>query len=282
MITPIIEKKLVCEYLDKCNYGTILFLFNHGLGDIVNFLPIVYELEKKYPSIIFQIGTRREEFRFLDKQRIIACPKNIRPWIRTFRHIFIISYPEPVGEFEAVCKPYLCNELEIGIENFIWEPAKIKTNNVTVKRNRVGVHMFGNSSKRKKNLDINQAELLWEAIEDMGYEPFEIHNPKYNEGKDDPLEGAAPWFITRYNSTRFDNLNLSSIVSEIEKCGLFVGIDSGPLYLATALLGTERCIGLEKTRKIERYLPIPMSTISIDVITDELIKDSIYNKEKAL
>ena len=43
------------------------------------------------------------------------------------------------------------------------------------------------------------------------------------------------------------------MISSIRNCKYFIGVDSGPLYLASSILGSNSCIGMEYEFKIGWY-----------------------------
>jgi hypothetical protein len=65
---------------------------------------------------------------------------------------------------------------------------------------------------------------------------------------------------------------------EIAKCRYFIGVDSGPLYLASSILGHENLIGLENKKRIAYYCPKHMQTVSIK----EYQPGTIYQRIKLL
>jgi hypothetical protein len=55
-------------------------------------------------------------------------------------------------------------------------------------------------------------------------------------------------------------------------------VDSGPLYLATSILGHENTIGLENQKRVSYYCPKHINTVSIR----EYENGSVYNRLKLM
>jgi len=53
------------------------------------------------------------------------------------------------------------------------------------------------------------------------------------------------------------------MIEEISKCKFFIGVDSGPIYLASALLGTDYIVGLENQKKHNNFLPKHIVTVPV-------------------
>lgn len=260
------KNKKVSDYLKFSSGGRVLFLFNHGLGDVINFIPIVEELKIRYPRYLFRIGVHKNRnIQISDLIQPISDMDNIRQLIRYFTYVFKISYPEPVNT--KLSKPYFCNEQEIGLDNFVWEPFKLNTNIKTKSIDSlVGVHFFGNTNQRNKTLNINLAKQIWEDIEQCGFVPFEIYN-KFQSSSVVDFD-----VVNETNSLRFKNSTIQETIDVISNCSYFFGIDSGPLYLATSVLGPERCIGLEKNYSISKYFPCYLKTFPINNYTSKKFK----------
>jgi hypothetical protein len=141
--------------LREANGGKVLLIFNHGIGDLLMFLPIYEELKRFFPNYLFKIGTpnyRENECLYPD---IIPLGDEYRSMIRHYTYIFRIGYPEPTIQHrnKGIRKPYLCNMEEIGLPNFIWKPFKYENGFHVNKHSKlVGVHFTGNSNPKNKNI----------------------------------------------------------------------------------------------------------------------------------
>jgi hypothetical protein len=260
----------LCDVIEKDKtLKKICIMFNHGLGDFINFLPLFESIVKTYPNIEFSIGfSPNRNFKFLHKKgRIIDAPYG--KYENDFDLIIGLQYPEPprtdvlkkyyeelgIKNVNTITKPELCNEMEIGLNNFEWKQYKFKVKKNSIKR--VGVHFFGHALAKDKNVDIDVAEKIWNEIKLCGFTPFEIQMIPI----DYITQIENPDFID--NTIRYKFPNIRIMFEELTKCDFFFGIDSGPLYLAGSILGFNKVRGLEKNIKFAKM--IPYNIISIDV-----------------
>lgn len=258
MIISDFKKKKLVDYLKGNTNGRILLLMRHGLGDIVNFLPIFIELKKRFPNWRISLGVEKNRNLSIIHKDIYEYDKyKIKDIRRLFTYIFAIAYREPYGNL--ISKPMYCNLTEIGLDDFEWNPYKFNVGLNNTDSERVGVHFFGNTNQKNKSLKTEQALKLWEHIESIGLYPFEIHNPGFNDNS-----SIGYSFIKRDQTIRFENPTIERMIQEISKCKYFVGIDSGVLYLAMSILGPEKCIGIQKNYFIEKYAPININIINIE------------------
>lgn len=260
------SKKKVVDYLTS--YGKILFIFRHGLGDIVNFIPLVEELKVQYPKYQFYFGI--EKSRNLNfYPHFFQIDSNFRSIMSQFTHIFRINYFEPEN---GMCKPYVCNEKEIGLDYFTWKPYNLKIEKIPIKK-RAGIHFFGNTKQGSKSLDEETAEIIWNELIISGFEPFEITNNSFNFYTD-----LGKNFIKKSSTLRFSNPKLETMIFEISQCETFLGIESGLIYLAGTILGFENCVGLERNYLFEKYLPERISIIDVK----NYKKGNVIKKLKAI
>jgi len=263
MIISDYRNRKVVDYLKTKRNGKALLIFRHGLGDIINFFPIFEELKRIHPEWIFNLGLDKDRnLSFLHKNTFEYDRFNFKDLHRRFTFFFSIFYKEPYDNL--IDKPTWCNLNEIGLKNFIWKPYKmvIKRNEI---KDRVGVHFFGSTNQTNKSLNTEEANMFWNNILTVGKKPFEIHNPKHNVCSG-PSLGFD--FDKTPNTIRFNNPNIKEIINEINKCEFFIGIDSGILYLATTILGVDKCIGIEKNYRISKYFPYELKTIKLSEISD--------------
>lgn len=258
MIISDFRKKKLVDYLKGNTNGRILLLFNHGLGDVLNFLPIFRELKERFPNWRIELGLEKGRNLTIIHKNIYEYDKlRIRDIHRLFTHIFSIAYKEPFGNL--ISKPMYCNLKEIGLDNFEWSPYtfNVKLNNENL--DRVGIHFEGNTNQKNKSLKLEQSIELWRYLNENDLLPFEIHNPGFNNNN-----SMGYSFIPRNQTIRFENPTIEKMIQEISKCKYFIGIDSGVLYLAMSILGPDRCIGIQKNYLIEKYAPININTINIE------------------
>lgn len=253
------KNKKIYQYLKEGGGGRVLFIFNHGIGDLINFLSSYERLKELFPNYLFKIGTpnyRKNQCLYPD---IISLDDNYRSMIRYYRYIFRVSYPEPtiINRREGIRKPYLCNIEELGIPNFVWKPFRYNNGFIYNKNsNLVGVHFTGNSNPKNKNIDFKIMEKIWKEIEEYGFIPFEVHMDSSNV-----IDRNFPDFINESNSLRFEKPDLELLMNKIKDCRYFLGVDSGPLYLSCSILGVDKCIFLKNMMDINWYFPYTINEI---------------------
>jgi hypothetical protein len=143
----------------------------------------------------------------------------------------------------------------------VWTPYRFKRTADPTKR--VGVHFFGHTGAHHKFCPPEVANQIWKEIIEAGFEPFECHmrpdfRKRYNDcGIDDAC------FIPDEQTIRYQKPSLSLLRDSISTCQYFIGVDSGPLYLASSILGHENVIGLENQKRIAYYCPKHISTLSV-------------------
>lgn len=272
----------------------VCILFNHGLGDIINFIPVFDKLKSIFKNCSFKLGSLPEKgYKCLHEDAVFITPPYGK-YSEIYDAIFNINYLEPPRDTGSIflssynysenfidyefiknlSKPELCNQLEIGIPNFEWKYHTIFMNCKPIKR--VGVHFFGYAWADDKNTDIDTSYKIWNEIIKSDYEPYEIQMIPPN--KVGIIE--HPKFINRENSLRYNFPNLRLMMQEISKCNYFIGVDSGPLFLALSILGPNSCIGLQKNREIKKVFPRPsINLIDIKDYKDGLIESLLIKGE---
>lgn len=255
----------VYNYLSSKYRGSGLFIFQHGLGDLMFFLPMFNRLREDFPKWNLKIGSDpRRGFDFLgEKIYEPLVPETYRTTVQKFTHVFDIHYPEPPHTDEGfTVKPYLCNEKELGIPHYIWSPANLGVQMKNDNSNLVGCHFFGNTNSFGKNPTEVCARRIWSEVKEAGYTPFEVHMVHHFTKPRNKKLGYS--FFNSSNSLRFDGApSIKKILNKITECKYFIGVDSGPLYLAATLLGFDKVIGLERYLKIDRYTPIKFPKINV-------------------
>jgi len=268
------RKEKIYNIIKRQPYGRVLFIFDHGLGDLINFLPLYDDIKRLFPRCDFKIGTPKYRYNTYLHSSIIPLGDDFRSIISYCNYVFRINYSEPSIEEknQGLRKPYLCNLKEMGIPNFIWKPYKfnwIINNNGS---NKVGIHFTGSTNPKAKNIDFNIIDSIWKEIKESGYTPFEMHMNCSNT-----LDRNYPTFINEENSLRFGSLDLQLLIDNIRECKLFFGVDSGPFYLAAAILGTDKCIFLKNKIELDWYFPYPMKIIDTKGYKYGMVKKAIQN-----
>jgi len=269
--------------LGKIKHNKNLFIFDHGLGDIVEFLSLYETFKAKYPNKTIHIGTHPTlGFKGLHKD-IIDMNKYLSPsfvmpigksivqdknaakrydlfkLLKEYDHIFVIQYFDychPTHPIMKVANPKnkneMCKVLEFGLNELEEiKDYKILTNLNNKDSKKIVFHSNGHTDKLLKTPDLKTQELIWKEVEELGLEPIDVH--QNNMVQIPSSKQDAPSFISnniRDNSSDYLS-TLLNIVSESIGC---IGILSGPLHLCNNILGPDKCIGLQVEFEINKYV----------------------------
>jgi hypothetical protein len=268
----------------KNSVGRNLFVFDHGLGDLIHYLPVHKEFEKQVGHKVQLTSPTKRQYHKLCSD--IISYETIDS--KGYSYIYKLYYPDtqdykPPFEYHTEpSKPYICAYTELGMKEFSWSPYKIHNEFFNKKSKRIGVHFFGHTGVNEKFCPNKVAEIIWGEISNLGYEPFECHmRPDFRSNYKDC--GNDECFIIPKESTlRYQQPDLSVMKEEIGKCRFFIGVDAGPLYLAGSLLGYNRIIGLENLKRISYYCPKPFQKVSVREYLKGKITKIIKRMEAAL
>lgn len=252
------------------NKKNVLLIFDHGLGDMVLFLPVYHELKKQMGKRIDLASPIRRQFHLIDPC-IVPIQENDTFLREKYDYIYRVRYPDsknsliPTEYNDDPPKPYLCALYEFGMKPFIWRAIRKENPLYNKESKRVGFHFFGHTSFETKFCPKDVAETMWEETIKAGYEPFEIHmRPQYFVSMlPNQFEVDSFKYATKENSLRFEYPDLSLMIQEICKCRFFFGVDSGPLYLSSMFLGLENIVGLQNMKYISHFLPTPIQNVSV-------------------
>jgi len=247
--------------------GRSLFIFDHGLGDLINFMPVWYEFIEQTGIKPTLAANEKRQFHLIDSSIV---PIDDLFNTRKYQYKYKVLYPDPknssipIDISDEPAKPYLCAYYELGMEEFTWKPFHMHNENKIENSKRIGVHLFGHTGMDKKFCPVDVAEKIWNEIIEAGYEPFECHmTPDFADEYPDFVEADSMECLTSDCSLRYEKADLKKMIEEIGKCKFFIGVDSGPIYLASALLGTDYIIGLENQKKHNNFLPKHIATIPV-------------------
>lgn len=262
--------------------GKSLFIFDHGLGDLINFLPVWYEFIKQAGIHPILGSSSKRQFDLIDKN-IISIDDLFNK--RRYNYVYKVLYPDPkdssipIDVSDEPPKPYLCAFYELGMDYFVWKPYHMENKYKVDNSRRVGVHLFGHTGMHKKFCPVEVGEQIWKEIIEAGYEPYECHmTPDFADEYPDFVEADFMNCLDKDCSLRYEKADLKKMIQEIGKCKFFIGIDSGPIYLASALLGLDNIIGLENQKKHNNFLP--KHIVTIPVLNYEA--GSIYNQLRSM
>jgi ADP-heptose:LPS heptosyltransferase len=247
--------------------GRSLFIFDHGLGDLINFLPVWHEFIEQSGMRPTLGSSAKRQFEYI-YPGILNIDKSFDK--RKWQYIYKILYPDPkntaipIDISDEPAKPYICAYYELGMKEFTWKPYQMTNRYKVENSKRIGVHLFGHTGMHKKFCPVEVAEKIWQEIIDAGYEPFECHmTPDFADEYPDFVEADSMDCLTPDCSLRYEKADLSKMIEEIGKCRFFIGVDSGPIYLASALLGVDYIIGLENQKKHNNFLPKHIITVPV-------------------
>ena len=259
----------------KYRGGRMLLSFQHGLGDLINFLPLFMYLPKHYSNWKFSLALNFK----MGMQAIVPIKGlydiNERTLWPRFDFMYRVQYPEP-SVIDTVSKPLICAREEFGIDpaNVAWSPVQLHPRKAFSRDpRRVGIHFFGHTSPHNKSCTTDLASVLWDELFEAGFHPFEIQMQK--PGQD--VERLP--FITPANSLRYQPANLQVMVDFLHSCQWFVGIDSGPLYTAIASIGSDRCVAMELKNRVQNYAPCDITSVSIEGYQRGSLVKTLQGKE---
>jgi hypothetical protein len=270
-----------------CRATSSLFVFEHGLGDLINYLPVHKEFCKQTNRRVVLAASAKRQFNLIDNN-IIALNGDTSSLRRSYDYIYRVHYPDstnsipPIEFHNESAKPYLCAFYELGMKDFTWKPYRMINKYASKSSNRVGVHLSGHTGMNRKFCPRDVIVDIWNEIKEAGYEPFETHMipqfaNEYNLNDKGICDDFS--FLNKTNSLRFEEPNLVRMIEEIGKCKYFIGIDSGPIYLASALLGCDKLIGLINLKRHDHFLPKHISTVNVKSYEQGSIKRILKQKD---
>ena len=264
-----------------------LFVFEHGLGDFINYLPVHREFCKQTNKKVSIATSAKRQFELIDPN--IISLNGINSGLRgSFDYIYRVNYPDsnnsipPIELHNEAAKPYLCAFYELGMSDFTWTPFKMRNQWRDANSKRIGVNLFGHTGMDRKFCPNATVELIWNEIIEAGYEPFEVHMiPQFAEEYSCEDRGCDDLkLVNKNNSLRFEKPDLKRMIEETGKCKFFIGIDSGPIYLASALIGCDNIVGLVNLKRHDHFLPKHISIVDVKNYKHGSVRRIIQQKEK--
>lgn len=298
--------KKILYYLNYHSTGKkALFIFDRGLGDLIEFLPIFTTIEKEFPKWDLYLGYNSSlafsdifhkkmysinQFNKSIPQEYLSSPVqsddieqkyDLYELSKEFDYIFNIKFMDPrfldniSGYKVDICKTY---EFGYNVNKKLLEYNKdfnyLIDDNI---KKRICIHCGGHTDKNSKNPSYIVFKQIWNEIEELGYEPFDLHRNNISKvpGTTIPL----PDFINPNNSIRdLSNVNMEEFIKYNINCDYFIGILSGPLHLSTLLFkdNPNKIIALEKDLKISTYVSrFNINTINVNNYIPNTIKNLI-------
>jgi len=213
-------------------------LFYHGIGDCCMFMASVRALSKDYPNHEFVVLTLDGQHQLFHEFGVAAEAYQSD---EAFKGDLIYDVTFPMADGKIQTKNDLCCQLELGIspvtEDYYVQP----TNDSKL----VAVHYHNTCLPGGANPDEATAHMVWEVIREAGYIPIEVHflhafaNP-------DNIQFNFVDFTTRKMECTIRNL-----LSVLNSCHKFIGVNSGPYFCALRTLGINNVMMLEKSYTLE-------------------------------
>jgi hypothetical protein len=245
-------KKTLVDYLDTPT-KRVLIIFWHGLGDLIMFLNPFYRLQELYPDIQFDLAVQKG-----------LSFEDIVPWARfitgedmntleTLDYDIVVKIHFPMSEGQTeLTKGEFCCVHELGIA-----PVNGHKLVKTAPSRLIGVHFNITCLPESCNPDEATAKLIWDEIREAGFIPIETH---FEHVFHNPINKKFDFVDC---SVRRAQARISNLVSLIGSLAGFVGVVSGNLHLALAILPSNRIFFLQKHFKLECFTRLPVARASI-------------------
>jgi hypothetical protein len=289
------SKNKLVHYLDTYSPGKVLLIFDHGIGDIVEFLDLYVTLKEAYPKWTFNIGHHPSldytnlhpdiiKISDLNKEFVIPYGSsivqgvdnvffryNMKELSKKYKIIANIRYCDfrhPSTKPDQIInrsKNEMCAFVEIG-----WDNVKLKTHTFNFDLDnkdskQVVYHFAGHTDKSIKIPNENIQAAIWKEIVDAGYQPFDVH---INSSSNIVFSKVPlPSFIDEKYSIRNKPMHPDLLLDVVKKSKYCVGVLSGPLHLCNRVYGSENCFGVQGQFKISNYISSPTPMDHIDIAT---------------
>lgn len=291
------NNKLV-HYLESYKPENVLLIFDHGLGDMVEFLDVYETLKEDYPTWKFNIGhhptldytnLHEDIIKITDLNKEFAVPygssvvqdvqrvffrynmKSLEKKYKIIANIRYCDFRHPSMDPNISInksKNAMCAFTEIGYsESKVLKQHKFNLELTNKNSKQVIFHFAGHTDKSIKIPNENIQASIWKEIVDAGYQPFDVHiNASSNINFS---RVPRPSYIEEQYSLRDKPMDKDLLLNTITQSKYCVGVLSGPLHLCNRIYGPENCFGVQGKFQISNYIasPTPMETISIDSYT---------------
>ena len=242
----------LAELLESGDFGSVLLVFFHGIGDVVMFLPILDAIRAKFKDIKIDLGLCRGLNQETFVPDAVLLDGDWQEKCLTFGYdlVFPCHFPLERIEDTSKTKAEICCELEIGIPPVCGHKSLTAKNLVAVTFQMTSVPWVANAEKEV-------AELIWNDVKAAGCVPMEcliphvFHNPantKY-DFVDTHLRECSP--------------HIETLMAFLGSCHAFVGVVGGPFHLALSILGPERVMLLERDLKKEHFTKQDLATANL-------------------
>lgn len=231
----------------------VLIIFWHGLGDLIMFLTPFYQLRALYPDIQFDLAVQKG-----------LSFEDIVPWAHfitaeemntlealDYDIVAKVHFPMSEGQTELTKGEFCCFH-ELGIT-----PVNGHRLVKTAPSRLIGVHFNITCLPDACNPDEATARLIWDEILEAGFIPIETH---FEHVFHNPVNKKFDFVDCSVRKARASISNLISLMSSLAG---FVGVVSGNLHLALAILPSNRIFFLQKHFKLECFTRLPIVRASI-------------------
>lgn len=307
--------KKVLHYLNQHKNGKkALFIFDHGLGDLVDFLSLYETVKKEYPNWNFKIGYHHSlDYKCLHKDMYPLQGEDLNPYyippigcsillhstveqkynfdnlLEKFNYIFIINYPEIPDNIKnnisnnskvKYTKLDLCKVIEFGYQDNKELLTYVPPVNKSIEKNeqKVIFHVGGLTDKQLKNPDIEIQEIIWGEIIEAGFTPVDVHVNSTTNLTSSHLD--IPSWMDEKLTHRNRNTPLEKILDEIYSSRYLIGICSDPLVCGTKLLGVENCLGLQYGINLKCYFPNELNIVDTKSYKRGTVKEWLTIKKE--
>lgn len=256
LISSYKEKKLV-DYLKPGL--SICIKFYHGLGDTIMFYPCFQYLQNQYPDVKMVLATSHGQERLFGAYSIDQGD---------YDYVFDITFSccEFDNSLSKYTKAELCCIQELGIDY-----SKVKEYILPLKHSTspfVAVHLQSTACPAANNPSYEYAKLIWNTLLKNKFIPIEVMFKHCYHNNNN----TKPDFI---NTTCRDCVaDINILISAMQHCCGFVGVNSGPFHLAM-------CLYPEKTLYLEKDIPYTCYSKNIDILSMNVTKafnDDIFNE----
>lgn len=256
--------KKVSDYLRKDKPSKVCFVFWHGLGDLIMFIPLLDRLKTMFPKtkmdIALQDGVGQEKL--IRKAILITSPNK---HVDEYGYTFQIHFPMCEQFSGAVTKAELCCREELGIDLISYYP-KIKN----IKSVLVACHFQATAVPGPVNVDEETAKKIWDEVIEAGFIPIEtLFKHRYYNPMNEKFG-----FIDR--AVRSIPPSIPKLVSLLQSCFASICVASANLPLSLSIM-PERTLYLQKEFVIGSYTKDSIATIDVNEYVEGSVKKWLSN-----
>lgn len=238
---------------------TVLLEFVHGLGDVLQAVPVLEAIRKTWPEITFCLGIEdRIGFQDIigrDLMGGVECVVLNDQNRKRFDLLFKWHWPgnEPRTD---VTKAELSCRNDLGIP----APARDHPVIFPIRSPLIAVHFHSTCLPGLLGAKEPQARQVWLAIEETRrFIPIETHFLHKNFN----LKNGCFPFVDRHVRS-LGNLPIRSLLGLLQSCSGFIGVNSGNFHAALSILPPERIMYLETAWPAGCYTRLPVRTCKLN------------------